>query len=134
MASQCKKIEVLRVPLEPKTGTLHKVFGAFNEAKINVISSWAYEMGSKAEMVIWASDNSKAKDVLSKLGKQVQKGYACQAVGDDYVGVYDELLAKIAAKGINLTATDVISLNGKFCSTFFVKEQDIGSLCQALGC
>src|SRR5215472_1596068 len=95
------------VQLEPKPGALEKVYAAFREAKVNVIASWAYQLGPEsAQAHFYASDTAKAKGVLEKLGKSPK---------------------------INIEATDAFAIGGKFATLFFAQEADIGKLCAALG-
>src|SRR5580704_9728797 len=92
-----KKIQTLDVELEPKTGALAKVYGAFKEAGVNITASWAYEMGpGEAEARFFTNDLNKAKTVLSKMGLEPQVGNAVFIEGDDRVGGYADILGKIA--------------------------------------
>ena len=129
-----KNIEMLTVQLEPKPGALEKVYAAFREAKVNVIASWAYQLGPEsAQAHFYASDTAKAKGVLEKLGKSPKVDHVCYVEGTDEVGRYQELLKKIADAKINIEATDAFAIGGKFATLFFAQEADIGKLCAALG-
>ena len=133
MATTAKKIQTLTVALDAKAGALGKVYSAFKEANVNVLASWAYEMGpGQAQAHFFCADMNKAKDVLGKMGMKPTIDDACWAEGDDRVGVYAELLAKVAKANINIDATDAFSVNGRFATVFFSK--DIPGLCKALGC
>lgn len=130
-----KKIEVLTYKLESKPGSLAKVFAAFREAKVDVLASWAYQMGpDTAQGHVYAKDTAKAKDVLTKIGGEPKVENACYAEDTDEVGRYAVLLKKIADAGINLDATDAFAIGGKFATVFFVQQKDIAKLCQTLGC
>jgi len=133
MATKCKKIQTLTVPLDAKPGALSHVYGAFREAGVNILASWAYEMGpGQAQAHFFAADTTKAKEVLTKLGKKATVDDAVYAEGEDRVGVYSELLGKVAKAGVNIEATDAFSVNGKFATVFFSK--DTPALCKALDC
>jgi len=130
-----KKIEILTYKLDAKPGALAKVFASFREAKVNVIASWAYQMGpTEAQGHVYASDTAKAKDVLTKMGKEPKTENACCVEDVDEIGRYAALLKKIGDAGINLEATDAFAVGGKFGALFFVDQKDIPKLCQALGC
>jgi len=123
MATHVTKIQTLTVPLETQPGSLGKVYSAFKEAGVNIIASWAYEMGpGQAQAHFYAVDTHKAKDVLTKMGKTPTFDDAVYAEGDDRVGVYDELLAKAAKAGVNIDATDAFGVKGKFAAVFFAKD------------
>ena len=135
MTTKCKKVEVLTTAIDAELGSLARIYSAFNEAGVNVTASWAYEMGpGQANFHCYTTDNTKAKDVLTKMGKSPKAEFACWAEGDDKVGTYAELLQKIAKAGINLHATDALSTNGCFATVFFADQKDIPNLCTALGC
>jgi hypothetical protein len=130
-----KKIEILTYKLEAKPGALAKVFASFREAKVNVIASWAYQMGpNEAQGHVYASDTAKAKDVLTKIGAQPKTENACYVEDADEVGRYASLLKQIGDAGINLAATDAFAIGGRFATILFVEQKDIPKLCQTLGC
>ena len=128
-----KKIELLTVQLEPKPGTLEKVYAAFREAKVNIIATWAYQMGPEsAQAHFYASDVGKAKGVLEKLGRSPKVEHACYVEGTDEVGRYHDLLKKIADAKVNIEATDAIAVGGKFATLFFAQPDAIAKLCAAV--
>ncbi len=130
-----KKIEILTYKLEPKPGALAKVFASLREAKVNVIASWAYQMGpTDAQGHVYASDTAKAKDILTKIGVQPKVEFACYVEDADELGRYAALLKKIADAGLNVEASDAFAVGGKFATVLFVNQKDIPKLCQTLGC
>jgi hypothetical protein len=130
-----KKVELVTFKLEAKPGALAKVYASFRDAKVNVIATWAYQMGpSEAQGHIYASDTAKAKDVLAKLGREPKIEYACYVEDTDEIGRYASLLKKIADAGINLEATDAFAIGGKYATLLFVQQKDVPKLCQTLGC
>jgi len=125
MATKVKKIQTLTVALDTKPGALAQVYGAFREAGVNVLASWGYQMGpGQAQAHFWAADTKKATDVLTKMGKNPTIDDAVFAEGDDKVGAYSELLAKITKAGVNIEATDAFALQGKFATVFFADDTD----------
>lgn len=133
MATQIKKIQTLTVPLDAKPGALAKVYGAFQEAGVNILASWAYEMGpGQAQAHFYAENTTKAKDCLTKLGKKTTLDDAVFAEGDDRVGVYAEILGKAAKANVNLSATDAFAVKGRFATVLFA--EDTAALCKVLGC
>ena len=133
--AQVKKIQTLKVKLKPEPGSWSTVFSAFKGAGVNVVASWAYEMGpGDAEGIVYPSDLNKAKAALTKLGLSATPMTAVYAEDTDKVGIYADLLAKIAAAGVNLAATDAFGVGGRFATVFFADEKDVPALCKALGC
>src|SRR5712692_9753429 len=121
-----KKIDLLTYKLETKPGALAKVYASLREANINVLATWAYQMGpSEAQGHIYASDTAKAKDILTKIGKAPKIEQAVYVEDVDEIGRYAMLLKKIGDAGINLEATDAFALGGKFATLLFADQKDI---------
>lgn len=135
-ATSVKAIETITVDLEPKPGSLNAVLQAFREAGVDLRASWAFEMGPgmPGKGIFYAADTAKAEAALKALGKKPVRGRACWAEGEDKVGAYARLLAKVAAAGVNLHATDALGVGGRFCTVLFADEKDCDKLCKALGC
>lgn len=134
-STSAKRIQCLEVNLNHKPGSLAKVFGAFREAKVNIVSHWAYEMGpGEAKGIFYATDYNKAKEVLTQLSLKPESCDACWVEGDDQIGSYVDWLQKIAKAGVNINATDAYSINGRWGSVFYAEEKDYPALCKALGC
>lgn len=130
-----KKIEVPTINLESKPGSLTKVYAAIKEAKLNILGSWAYEMGpGQAQAHFYCTDTAKLKETLTKLGMPPKTEWACLAEGADNVGAFAELLQKISDAKVNLHATIALSTGGKFATVFCADQKDITALCKALGC
>ncbi len=135
MDVQTKRIELLVLDLQARAGALAEVFAGLREAQVDIIGCWAYQMGpDQAHAYLYARDGAKAKAALAKLGRQVRTEQACYATGTDQLGVYHDLLRKVANAGVNLEATDAFAVEGKFATVFWVDQKDIVRLCQALGC
>ena len=134
MATQVKKIKTLTVKLEPRCGSLSKIFGAFKESGINITASWGYEMGpGEAKASFYCTDLDKTSKVLTQLGLKPETGNAYWAEGEDKVGEYCELLQRVSKAGINLGSTDAFGMNGRFATVLYTEESQIPALGKALG-
>ena len=134
MGFKAKKVQTVDVKLAAEPGSLAKVYGAFKEAGVNVIASWGYEMGpNEAQAHFLASDMSKCKTTLTKMGMKPTITDACWIEGDDKMGTYAEVLTKLAKAEINIGATDAFAIDGKFASVLFCAEpSDFATLCKTL--
>ena len=133
MKTNLKRIQTLDVSLPTEAGALGRVFGAFHEAKVNVIASWGYEMGPKeATAHFFVTDTKTAQAVLKKMDITVNTSDACWIEGEDKIGAYAEVLSKLGKAGVNLTATDAFSIGGRFASVLFTQPKDFPKLCKAL--
>jgi hypothetical protein len=133
MTTHAKKIEVVTTAIEAKPGSLAKIYGALREAGVNMITSWAYEMGpGEANAHFYSNDANKVKDVLTKLGLKPTVDVAAYVEGDDKAGAYAEALTKIAKAGVNVHATDAFGVGGKFASVFFAEAKDVDTICKVI--
>jgi hypothetical protein len=134
MTVQVTKVEVLTVDLQPKPGALCEVYAAFREANVDIAASWGYEMGpGEAKGHFYARDAGRAQEVLNKLGRKTTVETAVYVTGVDRVGVYHDLLKKIADAKVNISATDAFAVDGKFGMMFFTDQKNIDTLKKALG-
>lgn len=128
-----KAIQTLDVALPTETGALARVYGAFHEAKINVVASWGYEMApGKAAAHFYVTDLEATRDVLTRMGFTATTSNAVWFEGKDQIGGYAELLSKVAKANVNLTATDAIAIGGNFASVLFTAPADFAKLRTAL--
>lgn len=135
MATITNRIQILTVELPAKPGALFSVYSKFKEQAVNVLATWAYEMGpGNAQAHFYCSDLEKAKSVLLSLGLKPSIENAVHVESEDRIGAYAEHLQRIAKAHININATDAFSLNGKFACVFFVDQKDYQALCKALTC
>ncbi len=134
MKTVVKKIQTLDVTLPAEAGALARIYNGFQEAGVNVIASWGYEMGpGKAHAHFYVTDMDKTKTTLTKMGLNPKVGDACYIEGEDKVGTYAQALGKVAKAGINIGATDAFALNGRFASVMFAAEpKQFSALCKAL--
>jgi hypothetical protein len=129
-----KKIDLLTVKLDPKTGALAQVLGALREAKVNITASWAYQMGpGEAQAHFFTGDLDRAKKALTKVGKTPKTESAFWVDDADQIGNYHSVVQKIAQAGINIEATDAFAIGGKFATVIFVAENDVAKTAKALG-
>lgn len=133
MKTVLKRIQTLDVTLPAEAGALARIYSGFREANVNVIASWGYEMGPKEAMAHFFVADTKATEViLKKMGLKAKVNDACWIEGDDKLGAYAEVLGRVSKAGVNLTATDAFSINGRFASVLFTAPNDFPKLCKAL--
>lgn len=135
MATIATRIQVLTVALPAKTGSLLGIFQKFKETNVNVLATWAYEMGpGNAQGHFYCANTDLAKTVLLGMSLKPTVENAVHVEGEDRVGVYAEQLSRISKAHISINATDAFSINGKFACVFFVDAKDFQALCKVLGC
>ena len=118
-----------------KPGKGENVLSALQEAGVNFIAIWGYPVGkSKARIDLAAEDTAglkkAAKQLKIELGK---KQTAFHITGEDHPGAVAEVLAKLAAKKINVYAVQALCAgNGRFGALVQVAPDDVKKATKAL--
>ena len=130
------KLEYYSVVVSNKPGKGAQVLSAFQEAGVNFVAIWGYPVGkSKSRIDLVAEDPA----LLKKAAKQLKielgtKQTAFHITGEDHPGAVAEVLAKLAAKKINVTAVQAICAgNGRFGTLVEVEPDDVKKAKKALG-
>ncbi len=129
-----KRIQTINCGVPTEVGTAARIYGAFKESNIDVISSWCYDMGDEGQCHFYVKDLDKTKTTLTKMGFKPTVGNACWVEGDNKVGLYAEVLGKCAKAGVNITATDAFAVGTHFAAVLFCEESDYAKLCKCLNC
>ena len=129
------KLEYYSVVVPNKPGKGEHVLSALKEAGVNFVAIWGYPVGkSNSRNDLVAEDTAglkkAAKRLKIKLGK---KQTAFHITGDDHPGAVAELLAKLAAKKINVFAMQALCAgNGRFGALVQVAPDDVKKAAKAL--
>src|SRR5450756_976667 len=129
------KLEYYSVVVSNKAGKGANVLSAFQEAGVNFVGIWGYPLGkSKARIDLAAEDpaglKKAAKQLKIELGK---KQTAFHITGEDHPGAVAEVLAKLAAKEINVFAVQALCAgNGRFGALLQVAPDDVKKATKAL--
>ena len=129
------KLEYYSVVVPNKPGKGAQVLSAFKEAGVNFVGIWGYPVGkSKSRIDLVAEDvallKKAAKQLKIELGK---KQTAFHITGEDHPGAVAEVLAKLAAKEINVFAVQALCAgNGRFGALLQVAPDDVKKATKAL--
>jgi hypothetical protein len=129
------KLDYYSVVVPNKAGKGAKVLKSFQEAGVNFIGIWAYPVGkrkSRIDLVVEdpAGLKKAAKQLKIELGK---KHTAFHITGEDHPGAVAEVLAKLAAKEINVFAVQALCAgNGRFGALLQVAPDDVKKATKAL--
>lgn len=129
------KLEYYSLDLSNKPGKGAQILKAFQEAGVNFTGIWGYPVGKrKARIDLVAEDAA----VLKKVAKQLKielgkKQTAFHITGEDHPGAVAEVLAKLAAKGINVRAVQALCAgNDRFGAMVQVDQDDVKKASKAL--
>ena len=111
------------------------MLSAFKEAGVNFVAVWGYPVGkSKCRIDLVAEDpavlKKAAKKLQIKLGKRQT---AFHITGEDHPGAVAEVLARLAAKEINVYAVQALCAgNGRFGAFIQVDQEAVKKAAKAL--
>ena len=129
------KVELYSVVVPNKPGKGAQLLSAFKEAGINFVGVWGYPVGkSKSRIDMVAEDaailKKTAKQLKIELGK---KQTAFHITGEDHPGAVAEVLAKLAAKEINVYAAQALCAgSGRFGALIQVDQDAVKKAAKAL--
>ena len=129
------KLEYYSVVVSNKPGKGEHVLGALKEAGVNFVAIWGYPVGKgKSKIDLVAEDTAGLKQAAKKLKIELgKKQTAFHITGEDHPGAVAEVLAKLAAKKINVFAMQALCAgNGRFGALVQVAPDDVKKATKAL--
>lgn len=129
------KLEYYSVVVSNKAGKGANVLSAFQEAGVNFVGIWGYPLGkSKARIDLVVEDPASLKKAAKQLKIELgKKQTAFHITGEDHPGAVAEVLAKLAAKEINVYAVQALCAgNGRFGALVQVAPDDVKKATKAL--
>jgi hypothetical protein len=129
------KVEYYSVVVSNKPGKGEKVLSELKEAGVNFVGIWGYPMGkSKSRIDLMAEDPASLKKAAKQLKIELgKKQTAFHITGEDHPGAVAEVLAKLAAKEINVFAVQAVCAgNGSFGALIQVEPEDVKKATKAL--
>src|ERR1019366_3271795 len=129
------KLDYYSVVVCNKPGKGAKVLSPLKEAGVNFVGIWGYPSGkSKARIDLVAEDTKLLKKAAKQLKIELGKKHtAFHITGEDHPGAVAEVLAKLAAKEINVFAVQALCAgNGRFGALLQVAPDDVKKATKAL--
>ena len=135
MAETVRKVDYFYIETANKPGEGAKVLGALRDAGVNLLGFTGFPSGRKAQIDFIPQDTAAFKAAAKKAGLKLspkKTGFLIQ--GEDRVGAIAEILGKLAAANVNVTATDAMSAGeGRYGAILWVKPPDVRKAAKALG-
>ena len=123
------------IEMPDRTGELARVINTLREAKVELCGTWAWGEGNgKAKAILIGKDHKQTEEHLKKVGVKYTVKEACLCEGNDQLGVFQEILQKVAKAGVNLHAANAVGTGGRFCTALWPEEGQEEKLFQLLGC
>ena len=129
------KLELYSVVVPNKPGKGAQILNTFKEAGVNFVAAWGYPVGkSKSRIDLVAEDPAVFKKAARQLKIDIgDKQAAFHITGEDHPGALTEILAKLAAKDVNVYAAQALCAgDGRFGALIQVDPDDVKKAAKAL--
>lgn len=135
MADTVRRVEYFYITVPSKPGEGAKVLATLKDAGVNLIAFSGFPNGRKAQLDFVPEDSKAFRAAAKRAGWKVvgpKKGFVVQ--GDDRVGATADLMAKLAAAGINVIAWDAACAgSGRYGGLFWVDPRQYARAAKVLG-
>ena len=129
------KLEFYSVVVRNKPGKGAELLTAFKKAGVNFVGIWGYPVGKRKSRIDLVAEDvallkKAAKQLKIELGKEQT---AFHITGEDHPGAVAGVLAKLAAKKINVYAVQALCAgNGHFGALIQVDQEAVERAAKAL--
>ena len=130
-----EKLEYYSLIVRNKPGTGVEALNALKEAGVGFIALWGYPVGKgKSRIDMVAQDTALLKQAAKKLKLDLgKKQTAFHFSGEDRPGAVVEVLGRLAAKKINISAVQALCADsGRFGALVQVAPEDVRKAAKAL--
>lgn len=127
MADVIRKVVYYKTEVPDKPGVGAGILSALMAGGVNLLAFSGFPSGRRAQMDFIPEDEALFKKVARTAGLKLsakKTGFLVQ--GDDRVGAVSEIMTKVAAAKINITALDaIVAGGGRYGVIFWVKSDDV---------
>jgi hypothetical protein len=135
MAETIRRVVYFYVMVPDKAGEAVRLLQTLRDAGVNLLAFSGFPVGRRAQLDFVPENPAAFRAAARKAKWKVvgpKTGFLVE--GEDRTGACVDLLGKLAAAKINVTATDaVIGGAGRFGAILWVKSKDVGRAASALG-
>jgi len=134
MADTIRVVEYFYVTAPNKPGEGARALNTLKEAGVNLLAFSGFPEGRRAQLDFIPADPAAFKQVAKRAKWKVvgpKRGFLVQ--GDDRVGAIAELLERLGAEKINVTAIDAVCANERYGAIFWVAPKDVKKAAGLLG-
>jgi len=134
MADTIRVVEYFYVMAPNTPGEGARILNTLKEAGVNLLAFSAFPQGRRAQLDFMPVDSAAFRRA-AKLAKWKvvgpKRGFLVQ--GDDRVGAVAELLERLGAATINVTAIDAVCADRRYGAIFWVAPKDVKRTAAVLG-
>jgi hypothetical protein len=135
MADTIRLVEYFYITAPDKPGEGARALNTLKEAGVNLVAFSAFPEGRRAQLDFIPADAAAFKQAAKQAKWKVvgpKRGFLVQ--GDDRVGAVADLLERLGAAKINVTAIDAVTVtDGRYGAIFWVAPKDVKKAATLLG-
>jgi len=134
MADTIRLVEYFYISAPNKPGAAARVLETLREAGINLLAFSGFPQGRRAQLDFIPADPVAFKRIAKQAKWKLvgpKRGFLAQ--GDDRVGAVADLLERLAAAEINVTAIEAVCADGRYGAIFWVAPKDVKKAAALLG-
>lgn len=135
MAETIRRVQYFYTMVPDKAGEGARALATLRGAGVNLLAFSGFPVGNRAQLDFVPEDAAAFRAAARKAKWKVTGPKVAFLIeGDDRTGVCAELLGKLAAAKVSVTATDaVVAGAGRFGAILWVKPRDVNKAAKALG-
>lgn len=130
-----RKVEYFAMDVADKPGEGARILGALRSAGVNLLAFTGFPSGRRAQIDFIPDDAVAFKAAARRAGLKIKpKKSAFLVGGEDRPGAVAEIMGRLAAAKINVTAIDAVCAGaGRYGAILWVKPPDVARAAKALG-
>jgi hypothetical protein len=135
MAETIRRVQYFYVMAPDKAGEGARALQTLRDAGVNLVAFTGFPVGKRSQLDFVPEDPSRFRAAARKAGWKVTGPKVAFLIeGDDRPGVCAEILGKLAAAKVNVTATEAVCAgSGRFGAILWVKPRDVTRAAKVLG-
>lgn len=134
MADIIRVVEYFYLTIADKPGEAGRVLKVLADAGVNLVAVSGFPEARRAQLDLIPADPAAFKQVAKQAKWKVvgpKRGFLVQ--GDDRIGAIGDLLERLGAAGINVTAIDAVAVDSRYGAIFWVAAKDVKKAAALLG-
>jgi hypothetical protein len=135
MADSIRLVEYFYITVPNKPGEGARVLTTLKDAGVNLLAFSGFPQGRQAQLDFIPADPAAFKQAAKKAKSKVVGPKRCFLVeGDDRMGAVADLVNRLAAAKINVTAIDAVGVSGgRYGALVWVAPKDVKKAAALLG-
>jgi len=135
MADRIRRVPYFYIMAPDKPGEGARALETLRDAGVNLLAFSGFPQGRRSQLDFVPEDPAAFRAAARKARWKVTGPKVAFVVeGEDRPGAAAEILGKLAAAKVNVTATDAVCAGaGRFGVLFWVKPRDVNKAAKALG-